>query len=195
MGEIHLWFVFFLSETLPKRLKFKKVDIYMFKVKNKSTRTGCEICSKLKFIQSHCLLYILFSAPGDILLQFHSPYSFWHDILKKELANVLHCRFTVKVVQTKFRTCLHLFIIKYVLVCFSYSKQKNLKFLKYQHSGSWIYHGLLWWCIYLPGFLNNDNPSHFRLHIGALKYGPNWISILVQCKVKKGLSKNSGLSL
>ena len=42
-----LWFVCFLCKTLPKRLKFNEIDIYMLKVKNKSTRTRSEICSKL----------------------------------------------------------------------------------------------------------------------------------------------------
>ena len=35
---------FFLWETLPKRLKFNQADIYIFKVKKKSTRARCEIC-------------------------------------------------------------------------------------------------------------------------------------------------------
>ena len=40
-------FFFFLWETLPKRLKFNQADIYIFKVKKKSTRARCEICPKL----------------------------------------------------------------------------------------------------------------------------------------------------
>ena len=47
-SEIRLWFFCFLCKTLPKRLKFNKVDIYMLKVGHqKNTRTWCEICSKL----------------------------------------------------------------------------------------------------------------------------------------------------
>ena len=41
--EIRLWFVCFLCKTLPKRLKFNKVDIYMFKIKQNSTITRCDI--------------------------------------------------------------------------------------------------------------------------------------------------------
>ena len=37
----------FLVQKLPKRLKFNKIDICMFKVKKKSTRTSSIICSKL----------------------------------------------------------------------------------------------------------------------------------------------------
>ena len=44
---IRLWFIWFLCKTLPKRLKFNKGDIYIFKVKKNSTRKRCEICSKL----------------------------------------------------------------------------------------------------------------------------------------------------
>ena len=39
-------FVCFLYKTLPKILKLNEVDIHMLKVKKKSTRTRCEICSK-----------------------------------------------------------------------------------------------------------------------------------------------------
>ena len=55
-SEIRLWFVFFLfffcvcfffNVSLPKRLKFNHVDIYIFKVKKKSTRTRCEKSPKL----------------------------------------------------------------------------------------------------------------------------------------------------
>ena len=46
-GEIRLWFVCFLCKTLPKRLKFNEIGIYIFKVKKKRTRTRSEICSKL----------------------------------------------------------------------------------------------------------------------------------------------------
>ena len=38
---------FFLWETLPKRIKFNQVDIYIFKVKKKSTRRRFEISPKL----------------------------------------------------------------------------------------------------------------------------------------------------
>ena len=34
----------FLCKTLPKRLKFNEVDIYMFKVNKETSRTRCEIC-------------------------------------------------------------------------------------------------------------------------------------------------------
>ena len=37
----------FLCKTLPKRLKFNQVDIYMFKVKKKGTKLKCEICATL----------------------------------------------------------------------------------------------------------------------------------------------------
>ena len=40
-----IW-VFFLRGTLPKRLKFNQVDIFIFKVKKKSTITRYEICPK-----------------------------------------------------------------------------------------------------------------------------------------------------
>ena len=46
-SEIRLWFVCFLCKTLPKRLKFNEIDIYMSKVQKKSIRTRSEICSKL----------------------------------------------------------------------------------------------------------------------------------------------------
>ena len=36
-SEIQLWFVCFLCKTLPKRLKFNEIDIYMFKVKKKNS--------------------------------------------------------------------------------------------------------------------------------------------------------------
>ena len=39
--------VFFFNVSLPKRLKFNHVDIYIFKVKKKSTRTRCEKSPKL----------------------------------------------------------------------------------------------------------------------------------------------------
>ena len=45
-SEIRLWLVCFLCKTLPKRLKFNEIDIYMFKVKKKRTRTTSELCSK-----------------------------------------------------------------------------------------------------------------------------------------------------
>ena len=38
---------FFLWKTVPKKLKFNEVDICMFKVRKKITRTRCEICPKL----------------------------------------------------------------------------------------------------------------------------------------------------
>ena len=38
---------FFLWEILPKRLKFNQIDIYIFKVKKKSTRTRWVICPKV----------------------------------------------------------------------------------------------------------------------------------------------------
>ena len=47
-SEFRLWFFCFLCKTLPKRLKFNEVDIYMPKVGHqKGTRTRCEICPKL----------------------------------------------------------------------------------------------------------------------------------------------------
>ena len=45
--QIRLWFVCFLCRKLPKRLKFNETDIYMLKVKKKSTRTRSVIFSKL----------------------------------------------------------------------------------------------------------------------------------------------------
>ena len=39
--------VCFLCKTLPKKLKLNEVDIYMFKVKKKGTRTRCEIYPEL----------------------------------------------------------------------------------------------------------------------------------------------------
>ena len=39
-GEIRLWFVCFLCKTLPKRLKFNEIDIYMFKVKKGGLEQG-----------------------------------------------------------------------------------------------------------------------------------------------------------
>ena len=44
-SKIGHWLVCFLCKTLPKRLKFDKFDIYMFKGKKKVTKTICEICS------------------------------------------------------------------------------------------------------------------------------------------------------
>ena len=38
---------FFLWKTVPRKSKFNEVDIYMFKVRKKITRTRCEICPKL----------------------------------------------------------------------------------------------------------------------------------------------------
>ena len=46
-SEIRLCLVCFLCKTLPKRLKFNEIDIYMFKVKKKRTRTRSDFCSKL----------------------------------------------------------------------------------------------------------------------------------------------------
>ena len=37
---------FFLSKALPKIKKFKKIDLYKFKVKKKSVLMRCEICLK-----------------------------------------------------------------------------------------------------------------------------------------------------
>ena len=39
--------VYFLCKTLPRKLKLNEVDIYMFKVKKKGTRTRCEIYPEL----------------------------------------------------------------------------------------------------------------------------------------------------
>ena len=46
-SEIRLQVVCFLCKTLPKRLKLNEVDIYMFKVKKKGTRTRSEIYPEL----------------------------------------------------------------------------------------------------------------------------------------------------
>ena len=38
-SKIRLWFVCFLCKTSPKRLKFNKTDIFMFKVKKKGLKS------------------------------------------------------------------------------------------------------------------------------------------------------------
>ena len=48
-SNIRLCFVCFLCKTLTKRLKLKKLDIYMFKDKKKATRTRCAIYPELAF--------------------------------------------------------------------------------------------------------------------------------------------------
>ena len=74
-SEIRLWFVCFLCKTLPKRLKFNAIAIYMFKVTKKNTRTRSEIRSKLTRHQNDTNFVVLVSLLLTLKIFFFTPCS------------------------------------------------------------------------------------------------------------------------
>ena len=78
-SEIRLWFVCFLCRTSPKRLKFNKTDIFMFKVKKKGLEKGLKSVQSWQLRHQNDANFVVLVSLSSALKLFYTLLKFLYD--------------------------------------------------------------------------------------------------------------------